>query len=284
MAGSTGVACRQDQPEPSKWIIQIGIAFKLTFTKRPLFHEVNSALILKPLAVTTNRSLALCGRCSRRIASDHPFWITVCLRSPMRCSAARLRLFPALASGPTAFRGSSAKGVWGWVYLAEREDIEMLVAIKLLRDSTLSPIRRDALLASPRPWLNLTIPSLPASLTPEQRLTALPGSLWSMSMESRSRNIAARTKAHRRTAPPFSFCLRSRAVCSRANLHSSRHQAVQRSGEGGWRREAARFRHRQTPGQSRRTSRSDPNSTACDDRRLCLSRAASGRPSGGSKS
>ena len=52
------------------------------------------------------------------------------------------------------------EGGMGVVYLAEREDLKSLVAIKVLRDAWLSPARRDRFAAEQRTLAQLNHPSI----------------------------------------------------------------------------------------------------------------------------
>jgi len=62
--------------------------------------------------------------------------------------------------GPYHIRGVLGEGGMGVVYLAEREDLGSLVAVKLLRDAWLSPARRERFAAEQRTLAQLNHPSI----------------------------------------------------------------------------------------------------------------------------
>jgi eukaryotic-like serine/threonine-protein kinase len=62
--------------------------------------------------------------------------------------------------GPYRIRGVLGEGGMGVVYLAEREDLGSLVALKLLRDAWLSPARRERFAAEQRTLAQLNHPSI----------------------------------------------------------------------------------------------------------------------------
>jgi serine/threonine-protein kinase len=61
---------------------------------------------------------------------------------------------------PVVIREVLGEGGMGVVYLAERDDLGSLAAIKLLRDAWMSPSRRERFLAEQRTLAQLTHPSI----------------------------------------------------------------------------------------------------------------------------
>ncbi len=68
--------------------------------------------------------------------------------------------FPFEELGPYRVRGVLGEGGMGVVYLAERQDLGRLVALKLLRDAWLSPARRERFAAEQRTLAQLNHPSI----------------------------------------------------------------------------------------------------------------------------
>src|SRR5712692_11512692 len=62
--------------------------------------------------------------------------------------------------GPYRIKGVLGEGGMGVVYLAEREDLGSLVAIKILRDAWLSPARRERFASEQRTLAQLNHPSI----------------------------------------------------------------------------------------------------------------------------
>src|SRR5262249_12321127 len=67
---------------------------------------------------------------------------------------------PLLDFGPYRLKKVLGEGGMGVVYLAEREDIGSLAAIKVLRDAWMSPARRERFAAEQRTLAHLTHPSI----------------------------------------------------------------------------------------------------------------------------
>src|SRR5579863_7681244 len=62
--------------------------------------------------------------------------------------------------GPYRIKSVLGEGGMGVVYLAEREDLGILVAIKILRDAWLSPARRERFASEQRTLAQLNHPSI----------------------------------------------------------------------------------------------------------------------------
>ena len=77
-----------------------------------------------------------------------------------RLIAAAFRIRRPRNSVPTASSELLGEGGMGVVYLAEREDLGNLVAIKILRDAWLSPARRERFLSEQRTLAQLNHPSI----------------------------------------------------------------------------------------------------------------------------
>src|ERR1700683_4720955 len=71
-----------------------------------------------------------------------------------------LKSLPLEEFGPYLIKGVLGEGGMGVVYLAEREDLGSLVAIKILRDAWLSPARLARFESEQRTLANLNHPSL----------------------------------------------------------------------------------------------------------------------------
>jgi serine/threonine-protein kinase len=69
-------------------------------------------------------------------------------------------LLPSCEFGPYRIRAVLGEGGMGVVYLAEREDLASLAAIKLLRDAWMSPARRERFAAEQRTLAQLTHPNI----------------------------------------------------------------------------------------------------------------------------
>src|SRR5581483_8899074 len=67
---------------------------------------------------------------------------------------------PCREFGPYRIREALGEGGMGVVYLAERQDLHSLVAIKLLRDAWLSPARRERFASEQRTLAQLNHPSI----------------------------------------------------------------------------------------------------------------------------
>ena len=67
---------------------------------------------------------------------------------------------PSEEFGPYRIRAALGEGGMGVVYLAEREDLGSLVAIKLLRDAWMSPARRERFASEQRTLAQMTHPSI----------------------------------------------------------------------------------------------------------------------------
>ena len=67
---------------------------------------------------------------------------------------------PSQDFGPYKIRDVLGEGGMGVVYLAEREDLGSLVAIKILRDAWMSPARRERFAAEQRTLAQLNHPSI----------------------------------------------------------------------------------------------------------------------------
>ena len=67
---------------------------------------------------------------------------------------------PQLAFGPYRIKQMLGEGGMGVVYLAERDDIGSVAAVKILRDAWLSPARRERFTLEQRTLATLTHPSI----------------------------------------------------------------------------------------------------------------------------
>src|ERR1017187_9919099 len=99
---------------------------------------------------------------------------------------------PSRTFGPYRIHKVLGEGGMGVVYLAGRDDLGALVAIKVLRDAWLSPARRERFASEQRsrprggsaspansgPWPNSITPPSPVFMTPARGPTALRGSSW----------------------------------------------------------------------------------------------------------
>ena len=163
----------------------------------------------------------------------------------------------------------------GVVYLAERDDLGSLAAIKILRDAWLSPARRERFAAEQRTLAQLNHPSIARLYDAD---TLADGTPWFVDGVRRGR--AAHRLLPRRAARRSDERLRLfRAVCE-AVQHAHRHaghpprpQAVEHPGHGRRHGEAARLRHRQAARERRRAGGPDPHRPAADDAGLRRARA-----------
>ena len=99
-------------------------------------------------------------RCSRKMRGALRCWIVICLTSRIRCSTRRFKTLPLEEFGPYRIKRVLGEGGMGVVYLAEREDLGSLVAIKVLRDAWLSPARLARFESEQRTLANLNHPSI----------------------------------------------------------------------------------------------------------------------------
>src|SRR6266849_1003590 len=78
----------------------------------------------------------------------------------MLAAPAATPVLPFEEFGPYRIREALGEGGMGVVYLAEREDLGSLVAIKLLRDAWMSPARRERFASEQRTLAQMTHPSI----------------------------------------------------------------------------------------------------------------------------
>ena len=115
------------------------------------------------------------------------------------------------------------EGGMGVVYLAEREDLGTLAAIKLLRDAWLSPARRERFASEQRTLAQLNHPSIARLYDAD---TLPDGTPWFV-MEYVEGCPAHRTTAQRTDCSVGSGSCSFRAVCE-AVQHAHRHLVVHR--------------------------------------------------------
>src|ERR1022692_4232742 len=209
--------------------------------------------------------------------------------------------------GPYHIGSVLGEGGMGVVYLAQRDDLGSLVAIKILRDAWLSPARRERFLSEQRTLAQLNHPSIARLYhgVPSARVSAASRRPTESSIHRaalrrgypRRRNpvvrhgicrwppadrvlLAARV-IHPAAPPIVSFRVRGRATRPPACHHPPRPEAVEHPRETRRNRQAARLWHCQTTRRPGQAGGSDPHGLTADDAGLRCARAGSRRPGGG---
>jgi len=127
-----------------------------------------------------------------------------------------------LRFGPYRLREVLGEGGMGVVYLAEREDLRSVVALKILRDSWLSPARRERFLAEQRTLAQLTHPSI-ARLCDAGALDD--GTPWFVMEYVAGQPLTAYCQAH---APTVAQRLRIFRTVAEAVQHAHQHAVIHR--------------------------------------------------------
>jgi predicted Ser/Thr protein kinase len=192
---------------------------------------------------------------------------------------APLKSLPSEEFGPYRIKGILGEGGMGVVYLAEREDLGSLVAIKILRDAWLSPARLARFESEQRTLANLNHPSIArlydtgclANGTPWFVMEYVEGAPLTDYCRTRECSIEERLRLFRSVCEAVQYA-HSQAIIHRDLKPSNILVKNRRHGE------ASGFRHRQAPGKSRPGRGPDPDRVAAHDPGLCGAGAAPRRP------
>ena len=149
--------------------------------------------------------------------------------------------------GPYKVKKVLGEGGMGVVYLAEREDLQSLVAIKILRDAWLSPARRDRFATEQRTLAELNHPSIARLYDADTLADGTPCFVMEYVEGIPLTDYCNQYQCSIRT--PYSVVsrgLRSGAVCAPTRSDPSRFEAFKYSCERRLQHPIAGLRNRQT--------------------------------------